>query len=86
MDSLKDLAGASASVVEMSRANMFRLSGSLDRQYLRTCAVHKLLARKRIGFARALELLAARNPQSQMPTMKACVEQWRANHLKEMLP
>lgn len=68
--------------------NCFRISPELplDRQFLRTSAVHRLLRKKRIGFARALELLAERNPKSQMPIMKACVEQWRANHLKDMLP
>lgn len=68
--------------------NLYRAGtsdGSLDKQYLRTCAVYRLLKQKRIGFQRAIELLAERNPPSMMKTMRGTVELWRANTLKDML-
>lgn len=55
-------------------------NGSLDLEYLRICAVHRLLARKRIGFARAVELLAERKVEKP----KRLVELWRGNHLTDM--
>lgn len=56
--------------------------GSLDRQFLRVCAVHRLLARRRIGKSRALELLAQRRVSHHV----ALVELWRGNHMRDMLP
>jgi len=53
---------------------------SLDRQYLRVCAVHRLLNRRRIGFARAVELLAER----RVVQPARLVELWRGSHLREM--
>lgn len=64
--------------------NLFRCTPdkSLDRKYLRTCAVYRLLKQKRIGFARALELLAERHGSN----LRGTVELWRAHPLKDMLP
>lgn len=62
--------------------NLFRCTPdqSLDREYLRICAVHRLLSRKRIGFARAVELLGERRVKEP----KRLVELWRGSHLAEM--
>lgn len=63
--------------------NAFRLTnGSLDRKYLRTCAVYRLLIRRRIGKVRALELLRERHGTD----MRAIVEIWNAWPIKGMLP
>jgi hypothetical protein len=51
-----------------------RLTGNLDRQYLRVCAVYRLLDRQRIEKARAVELLKARN----VKPAQAVVEMWLA--------
>jgi hypothetical protein len=56
--------------------NLFRLTpdGSLDRQYLRICAVGKLVDRGLIGKARAIELLEHRGVKNARST----VELWLA--------
>lgn len=55
--------------------------GSLDRQFLRVAAVYRLIERRKIGKARAVELLLAR----RVPHAKACVEQWaQTHHLRGM--
>lgn len=69
--------------------NLFRCGtkdGSLDRKYLRVCAVYRLLKRQIIGQARAMELLAQRHTVSEMKQLRGTVELWRAHPLKEMLP
>lgn len=68
--------------------NLFRCTpdGSLDRKYLRVCAVYRLLKRKAIGKARAIELLAQRHTQTEMKTLRATVSLWQSHPLKEMLP
>lgn len=65
--------------------NLFRCTPdrSLDRKYLRTCAVYRLLKRQRIGKARALVLLAEKHGRADMLPL---VELWRAHPIKEMLP
>ncbi len=69
--------------------NLFRAGmkdGSLDRKYLRVCAVYRLLRKQIIGQARALELLAQRHTAKEMETLKGTVGLWRAHPLPEMLP
>jgi len=46
--------------------NLFRCTPdrSLDKQYLRICAVYRLMSRDRLGKARAIELLEERNVKS----------------------
>lgn len=67
--------------------NLFRQTPdrSLDRKYLRVCAVYRLLKVKRIGAARALELLAQRHSQTEMKSLRGTVELWRAHPLRDML-
>lgn len=57
--------------------NLFRctLDGSLDRQYLRVCAVYRLLKKQIIDKVRAVELLE----QRKVPKALAVVELWLAN-------
>lgn len=66
--------------------NLFRCTpnGSLDRKYLRVCAVYRLLKRGVIGQARALELLAQRHTPTEMKTLQATVGLWRAHSIKHM--
>lgn len=54
--------------------NLFRtkLDGSLDREYLRICAVYKLLKLRRIDKPRAIELLG----QRRVTRPSALVEIW----------
>lgn len=55
--------------------NLFRCGtpdGSLDRKYLRVCAVYRLMDRKGLGKDRAIELLQAR----KIPSARAVVELW----------
>lgn len=69
--------------------NLFRCGtpdGSLDRKYLRVCAVYKLLKHGRIGKACALELLAKRHTPGEMKSLRGTVELWRSGPLKEMKP
>jgi hypothetical protein len=63
--------------------NAFRhtRTGALDREYLRTCAVYRLLRQGRIGAARAVDLLTC-----PVRIRRAVVEIWKAGPLKEMLP
>jgi len=68
--------------------NLFRCDtkdGSLDRKYMRVCAVYKLLKRHVIGQARALELLAQRHAEAEMKTLRGTVELWRAGPIRDML-
>lgn len=58
--------------------NTFWLGGALDRKYLRLCAVHRLLSRRVITHARALELLAQRHSAKEMKTLRRTVALWRA--------
>jgi len=69
--------------------NLFRAGtkdGSLDRKYLRVCAVYRLLRKQVIGQTRALELLAQKHGAAEMKTLKGTVELWRAHPLPNMLP
>lgn len=69
--------------------NLFRAGtkdGSLDRKYLRVCAVYRLLRKQIIGQARALELLAQKHTAKEMRTLKGTVDLWRAHPLPGMLP
>ncbi len=57
------------------------LDGSLDREYLRTCAVYRLLKSGRIGRAKAASLLTcAKN------TRVSVVEMWKSGPLPNMKP
>jgi hypothetical protein len=56
----------------------------IDWKYIRVCAVYKLLKRRRIGRARALELLAACHTKWEMRSLESTVSIW-GRHLK-MLP
>ena len=58
---------------------------SLDCKYLRVCAVYRLLRKKIIGRARALQLLAQRHTASEMRTLRGTVDLWRAYPIKDML-
>jgi hypothetical protein len=67
--------------------NLFRCGtpdGSLDRKYLRVCAVYRLLKKQIIGQTRALELLAQRHSPSEMKSLRGTVELWKAYPLKNM--
>lgn len=68
--------------------NLFRCTPdrSLDRKYLRVCAVYRLLKRHVIGQARALELLAQRHAPKEMQTLRGTVSLWRAHPIKDMRP
>ena len=59
--------------------NLFRCTrdDSLDKQYLRTCAVYKLLKQGRIGKDRAVELLT-------VPKPIRIVELWLSGPLKKI--
>ena len=68
--------------------NLFRAGtkdGSLDKKYLRVCAVYRLLRKQVIGQARALELLAQRHSAKEMATLRGTVELWRAHPLPNLL-
>ena len=60
--------------------NVFRCTPdrSLDKRFLRICAVYRLLKRKRIGYARACEILG--------PKLRGTVDLWRQYPIKDMLP
>lgn len=66
--------------------NLFRQTkdGSLDRRYLRVCAVYRLLKKQTIGRARALELLADRHTAAEMKTLRGTVQLWKAHPLPNM--
>lgn len=66
----------SAAINKRGGANLFRdmWTGKLDLQYLRICAVHKLLECGKIGKDRAIELLE----QRRVKMARATVEQWLA--------
>lgn len=68
--------------------NLFRQTKdrSLDRKYLRVCAVYRLLRKQVIGRARALELLAQKHTAAEMATLRGTVDLWRAHPIKNMLP
>lgn len=75
----------------MMMDNLFRctLDRSLDRVYLRTCAIYRLLKNKRIGFAQAVEMQDRRS-QGRTVVRKGyltgTIEIWRSGPLKDMLP
>jgi len=70
--------------------NAFRnFDGSLNRKYLRVSLAYRLLARRVIGKARALELLAKRHTPKEMRVLRATVELWeKSEHFRRaaMLP
>jgi hypothetical protein len=73
--------------------NVFRCNEdrSLDRVYLRTCAIYRLLKSKRIGQAQALELQGRRfrcwtyRPVSK-DYLTPTIEIWKSGPIKDMLP
>ena len=62
--------------------HMYRniLTGTWDHQYLRACAVYRLMKRGVIGKARAIELLAER----RTPNPKAVVELLSPNPFRHL--
>lgn len=62
--------------------NMFRCTpdGKLDRQYLRVCAVYRLMKAQRIGKARAIALLNER----RVPVSRSVVELWMSGPFKRL--
>ena len=66
--------------------NLFRQTkdGSLDRKYLRICAVYRLMRKQIIGKSRAIELLAQRHSQSEMRTLRCTVDLWIAHPFKNL--
>lgn len=65
-------------VVRTIRRNVFRdpRTGKLDRVYLRTCAVYRLLKHGRIDKARALEIA---------PHLRATIEIWLSGPLAAIM-
>lgn len=62
---------------------MFRRDdGSLDRKYLRVCAVYRMMKRCGLGKERALELLAGRHTKKEMAILRGTVELWLSGPLK----
>ena len=70
--------------------NVFRMTpdGSLDRVYLRTCAIYRLLKSGRIGQARAIELqrLPIKGAYRERDRLVGLIEIWKAGPLKDMRP
>lgn len=71
--------------------NVFRMTPdkSLDRLYLRTCAIYRLLKGGKIGQARAIELqrLPIRGVAKQSPNrLTGLIEIWKQGPLKGMRP
>lgn len=69
--------------------NIFRSGtpdGSLDKKFLRVCAVYRLLKNHRIGRVRALELLAERHCETEMRSLRGTVDLWKAHPIRDMLP
>lgn len=60
------------------------MTGELDRKYLRVCSVYRLLRRKKIGKARAMELLAQKHNPKEMMLLKGTVELWASGPIKDM--
>lgn len=58
----------------------------LNRKFLRVCTVYRLLKRQIIGKSRALELLAERHTGKEMKILRATVDLWQAQPIKNMLP
>lgn len=62
------------------------MTGELDKKYLRVCSVYRLLKRKRIGQARAIDLLALRHTAKEMAVLRGTVDLWKQYPIKDMLP
>ena len=69
-------------------ASAFYWSGKLDRRYLRTCAVYKMLKSGRIGQSDANEIAnrKIRGEPRQADYLRGTIEMWKGGPLKEMLP
>lgn len=66
----------------------FYLTGKLDRQYLRTCTIYKLLKSGKIGQAEA-NALAARKIRGNFAKgeyLRGTIEIWKSGPLKDMRP
>jgi hypothetical protein len=48
----------------------------LDLKFLRICAVHRLLTKKKIGRARAVELVAQRHTPKEMRVLNGTIGLW----------
>jgi len=70
--------------------NAFRCTpdGSLDRLYLRTCTVYRLLKAGKIGQAQALEISNRPLRRGWKPKdhLKRTIELWKSGPLKGMKP
>jgi hypothetical protein len=70
--------------------NAFRCTPdhSLDRLYLRTCAIYRLLKSNRIGYTQAIELqnLPIKGCYKQQNHLRSTIQIWRSGPLKGMLP
>jgi len=66
--------------------NLFRQTKdrSLDRKYLRVCAVYRLLSKQIIGKSRAIELLAERHSAQEMKSLRGTVDLWLSHPLKRL--
>lgn len=66
--------------------NLFRQTPdrSLDRKYLRVCAVYRLMRKGLVGKGRAIELLAEKHTAREMRTLRATVELWIAGPFRRM--
>jgi hypothetical protein len=64
------------------------MTGKLDRQYLRTCTIYRLLKAGKIGQAEANELAARkiRGMFKQGDYLRGTIEIWKAGSLKAMRP
>lgn len=69
-------------------SSAFYWSGKLDRQYLRTCTVYRMLKHQSIGQAEANEIAnrRIRGVPKHENYLKGTIEIWKAGPLKEMLP
>ena len=69
-------------------ASAFYWSGKLDRRYLRTCAVYRLLKLGKIGQAEAGQIAnrKIRGEPRQPDYLKGTIEIWKSGPLKDMLP
>lgn len=68
------------------KMNLFRQTPdqSLDRKYLRVCAVYRLMRKQIIGKSRAIELLAERHSEKEMKMLRGTVELWMAHPFKNI--
>jgi hypothetical protein len=81
-DVILDSADFDGAIHYRGRADAFDLASSTkrllaDRPYLRRAAVHRLLRLKKIGRARAIELLAQHHSSKEMQIVRETARMWR---------